>query len=337
VRLVYSETETRHAPEHEFEGNGFYLRRHPEALGRGTQILQALEADLGLSAEPPREIGDRELETVHTPDFLRFMREISGTSKIVGPDTFALRGKAQAPKSPMAALGYYCTDPATPIGPNTWEPVRAAASVAITAADIAVESASSCYALCRPPGHHAGADYFGGFCYLNNAALAADRLRGLGRVAVFDFDYHHGNGTQDIFYRSADVFFASIHVDPEYAFPHFYGFEDEMGEEAGRGFTRNYPLAKTCSSHEYRRAVDDALGRIAEFDAAHIVVSVGFDAYEGDPVGGLCLSFADFESIGAAIADLQRPVVLVQEGGYSMENVGSCAVSFVSGLLREAT
>lgn len=330
---VYSEAEIRHRPEYEFEGNGFVLRRHPEAAGRADAIRAALHSELGVAAVPPNPVSARDLEAVHDRDYLRFLEEISKTDTVVGPDTFALRGIARVPQNPMAALGYYGTDPATPIGRGTWEPVRAAASVAWTAADLVAGGGETHYAICRPPGHHAGRDYFGGFCYLNNAAVAAERLRPLGRVAILDFDYHHGNGTQDIYYRSSDVLFASVHIDPEYGFPHFYGFADETGDGEGAGFNRNMPLPKTATVDDYRRAVDEVLVMIADFAPASLVVSVGYDAYEGDPVGGLCLSFDEFQRIGSQIRSLGVPTVLVQEGGYSMDDIGRCAVAFVSGML----
>lgn len=334
MTVVYSSTETKHDPKEEFEGNGFLLRAHPESRGRASAILEALRRMPDVRVETPDEISIQDLCTVHEHGYIEFLTAISETDRTVAPDTFAVRGTGRPPKNPIAAIGYYGTDPATPIESGTWEPAFAAAAVALTGAAKILAGERSAYALCRPPGHHAGRDYFGGFCYLNNAALASDELRSLGRVAILDVDYHHGNGTQDIFYRSSDVYFASIHADPEVAYPHFYGFRDELGAGPGRGFNRNYPLAKGCSASEYRRTVEEALARLEAFAPASLVVSVGYDAFEGDPVGGLCLSFDDYEWIGRAIADLRVPALLVQEGGYAVDELGRCAQALVYGLNR---
>jgi acetoin utilization deacetylase AcuC-like enzyme len=331
MTVVYSEAEQTHAPEYEFEGNGFTLRKHPESRGRAEHILQALRRNRRVQTARPEPASPGDLTGVHAADYVSFLREVSEIDRTLAPDTFIIRGKGRAPRNPIAALGYYGTDPATPIVAGTWDRALAAASVALSAADRVASGEKACYALCRPPGHHAGTDYFGGFCYLNNAALAADRLLSRGTVAIFDFDYHHGNGTQDIFYSSNRAFFASIHVDPEIAYPHFYGYRDELGQGPGYGWNRNYPLSKTCTANEYRTAVLDAMYRIANIDPEYLVVSVGFDAYEKDPVGGLCLSSADFAWIGSTLAELDKPTVLVQEGGYAIDALGECATAFLGG------
>jgi acetoin utilization deacetylase AcuC-like enzyme len=184
--------------------------------------------------------------------------------------------------------------------------------------------ARAAYALCRPPGHHAARSVYGGYCYLNNAALAAQALRdaGFARVAVLDIDYHHGNGTQDIFYSRGDVFFASLHGTPETEYPYFLGFADERGEGAGEGTTLNLPLPRGTGWAAYAEALDVALRAIERFSADALVVSLGVDTFEDDPISSFALGTAHFVQMGARIAALRRPTVLVQEGGYAVEAIG---------------
>ena len=235
--------------------------------------------------------------------------------------------------SPGALAGVYAMDTMTPIGRGTWEAARAAVDVAQTAAAIATRGKPA-YALCRPPGHHAGSRFFGGSCYLNNAAVAAETMRagGMNTVAIIDIDAHHGNGTQEIFYERGDVVYASVHVDPgEGWFPHFVGFADEMGVGAGVGANLNVPVAPGSGDETWLSSLDEALSFLSESECEGLVVSLGVDAAAVDPESPLEVTEAGFEEAGRQMASLRLPTVLVQEGGYDLDTIGSLVESALSG------
>ena len=195
------------------------------------------------------------------------------------------------------------------------------------------EGERSAFALCRPPGHHAGRSVYGGYCYLNNAALAAQALRdaGCARVAIVDIDYHHGNGTQDIFWTRGDVYFASIHGSPETEYPYFLGYDDETGEGDGAGCTRNLPLPRGTTWDAYAAALDDAMDGVRRFGPDALVVSLGVDAFEDDPISSFRLGTTHFEAIGQRLAAPRWPTVLVQEGGYAVEAIGRNVMAVLQG------
>src|SRR5207249_4149140 len=207
--------------------------------------------------------------------------------------------------------------------------------VAITVAERVTGGERLAYGLCRPPGHHAARGMLGGYCYFNNAAIVAEWLRrqgGARKVAILDIDYHHGNGTQQIFWERGDVLYVSLHADPARAFPYFSGHADETGAGAGKGRNRNFPLPAGTRITPYAAALEDACAIIAEFDPdAPLVVSLGFDTYERDPIADLGLRTDDYARVGSMIAALGRPTVLLQEGGYAIDAIGANAVSFLSG------
>ncbi|MEO1328641.1 MAG: histone deacetylase family protein [Pseudomonadota bacterium] len=236
-------------------------------------------------------------------------------------------------------LGWYALAAETAISNGTWEAACASADLALSAQAAVAEAAvaggaPAAFALCRPPGHHAAADMFGGYCFLNNAALAAQGFidQGAGRVAVLDVDFHHGNGTQSIFYERADVLTVSIHGDPDFAFPYYLGAADETGAGAGEGANLNLPLAKGAAWDAWSGALDQACARIEAFGAAALVVSLGVDAYEGDPISQFRLTGEDFIRMGARIGGLRRPTVLVMEGGYAVEAIGVNVANALEGL-----
>ena len=208
----------------------------------------------------------------------------------------------------------------------------------MSAAKAVAAGAGSAFALTRPPGHHAGADFFGGYCFLNNAALAAQQLRdqGLERVAVLDIDYHHGNGTQAIFYDRPDVYFTSIHGDPHTEYPFYLGYADELGVGAGLGFNRNLPLARGADFGVWRAALAQALQAIQAFGAQALVVSLGLDTFDGDPVAGFKLQSADYLQVGSDLARANLPTVFVFEGGYAVAEVGVNAVNVLQGFMQDA-
>ena len=221
-------------------------------------------------------------------------------------------------------MGLYSFDAGTPLTAGTWQAARSGADCALSAAAHIAHGGRAAFALSRPPGHHAGADFFGGYCFLNNAALAAQYLRdsGLERVAVLDVDYHHGNGTQAIFYERSDVFFTSIHGDPRTEYPFFLGHADERGQGVGLGFNLNLPLSRGSDYARWSEALELALEAIAGYGAQALVVSLGVDTFAGDPISGFALQSQDYLRMGERIARAGLPTVLVFEGGYAVDAVG---------------
>jgi acetoin utilization deacetylase AcuC-like enzyme len=234
------------------------------------------------------------------------------------------------------SLGWFAFDASTPIVEGTWDAALAAARCAMTAAALVAEGERAAYALCRPPGHHAARGTFGGYCYLNNAALAAQYLldEGRRRVAVIDVDYHHGNGTQEIFWERDDVLFVSLHGDPETEYPWFMGYAEERGSGRGEGFTLNLPLPAGTGWDAYRVALGTALEAVARFAPDAIVVSLGVDTFAADPISAFKLETRHYPMIGELLAGLGLPAVLVQEGGYAVAEIGE-NVAGVLGAFRD--
>ena len=314
---------------------------------RISAIERALMDTGGHRFMPVREHGLRPITDVHEPALVDLLEHVwtdaiasgatDGAAPLI-PDTFlvgplAAGGFGGEGTARPARLGAHCLDTATPIVAGTYLAARAAVDVALTAADIVLDGESLAYGLCRPPGHHAAQAMYGGYCFFNNAAIVAEHLAGAGatRVAILDVDYHHGNGTQQIFWERSDVLYVSLHADPARAFPYFSGHAEETGGGPGRGFNRNFPLPAGTRVDAYAAALDEACATITELDPdAPLVVSLGFDTYERDPIGDLALTTDDYARIGAMIAGLNRPTVLLQEGGYAIDAIGANAVSFLS-------
>jgi acetoin utilization deacetylase AcuC-like enzyme len=281
------------------------------------------------------------LQRVHEAAYVDFLRTAyarwleDGHDGFMLPSGFPARSLRQdrVPTGINGAMGHYAFDAGTPIVAGTWEAAHAAARCAITAAARVGAGARAAYALCRPPGHHAGRSVYGGYCYLNNAALAAQELRDRGarRVALLDVDYHHGNGTQDIYWERDDVLFVSIHGTPETEYPYFLGYADERGAGAGAGHTLNLPLPRGTTWSEYRVALDVALAAIARYSPDAMVVSLGVDTYAGDPISAFALTTADFSALGTRLAELALPTVLVQEGGYAIAELGDNVAAVLAG------
>jgi acetoin utilization deacetylase AcuC-like enzyme len=255
--------------------------------------------------------------------------------RVLLPETFAVRrSSARVPHSLWANLGYYCFDTSSPLFAQTWEAVYWAVQCALAAAQTIVQGERAAYALCRPPGHHAAVDLFGGFCYLNNAAIAAHWLTAQGaRVAVLDVDYHHGNGTQSIFYDRPDVLTVSLHADPDVDYPYFWGYARERGSGAGEGFNCNLPLPRSTQEGNFLAALAEALNRVRDFAPDCLVLSLGADTHRADPVGGFLLDTESFRRVGGAIGALRLPIVVVQEGGYALDVLGESVVGMLRGLL----
>lgn len=235
-------------------------------------------------------------------------------------------------------LGFYSMDAGVPIKAGTWEAVRSSANVALTAMDKVLAGAQSAFALCRPPGHHAAREYMGGYCYLNNVAIAAERClsRGARRVAILDVDFHHGNGTQSIFYDRSDVFFASIHGDPLESYPYFAGHQQEQGAGNGLGYNANYPLPKGTTWEQYRAALENAISRVVAHQPDYLVVSLGVDTFKDDPISHFQLEGDDFGRMGEMIANAKLPTLFVMEGGYMVDEIGINAVNTLQGFESRA-
>jgi acetoin utilization deacetylase AcuC-like enzyme len=328
-----------HAPAREVSGGEFIAA--VEVPARVEIVAQALrESGLGPS-QTPTDHGLDPIRAVHSADYLDFLagafeewRAIYG-DRDAFPLIWPVRGLRQrAPRVIDGKLGYYSGDAGTAITAGTWQAAFEAAQIALSAAEGVVAGAPLAFALGRPPGHHAAADVYNGYCYLNNAAIAAEHLlrQGAGRVAILDVDYHHGNGTQDIFYRRGEVFFASIHADPDQEYPYFLGFPDETGQGAGEDTTLNLPLAWGTRWDGYARALDHACQAIARFAPDALVVSFGADTYHADPISQLALDTPDFRPMGARIAALGLPTVVIMEGGYAVDALGANTAEFLVGL-----
>jgi acetoin utilization deacetylase AcuC-like enzyme len=312
-----------------------------ECPERVAHILARI-GEVGLGpVEPPAEHGMDPVLAIHDPAFVDFLSTAWERWTAAGypgeaiPTVWPSRAMphAKPPRAIDGALGYWCLAGETSISGGTWEAARAAADVAVTAADLVARGEPAAFALCRPPGHHAAADMYGGYCFLNNAAIAAQRFRagGAARVAVLDVDFHHGNGTQAIFYDRPDVLFLSLHGDPADEFPYFLGYAEETGTGAGAGFTVNYPLPPRTAYAAWAQALEDALARIEAFKADALVVSLGVDTFEGDPISSFKLKSSDFADYGARIARLGLPTLFVMEGGYAVAEIGVNAVNVLTG------
>lgn len=331
------------APEQKLHDPKMFLssgapQPNPEQPARADRLLDGARA-AGLAIERPRDHGLGPIAAVHTPEYLDFLqhiyqrwRRIEGASEEVIPNIHPLARDGAYPASAVGQAGYHMADTGCPISAETWESVYWSAMSAVEAASAVAGGAPSAYALCRPPGHHAFADVAGGFCFVNNSAVAAQALRRTAaRVAILDVDLHHGNGTQGIFYARPDVLTVSIHADPVRFYPFFWGHADERGEGPGLGYNLNLPLPRKSADAPFLEALNAALRRIRAFAPDAIVVALGLDAHESDPFGGLSVTTPGFALVAEAIARLHLPTVIVQEGGYLSEELSTNLTSFLTG------
>ncbi len=299
------------------------------------EVIRDIIRDVGgFVSTPPREYGEKWILAVHDKIFVHYLRTVCASlrqGRPVYPDTFPIRRPDNRPKELPVQAGYYCIDTGTPLNANAYKAARAAVNTALTGADEILSGKRLAYSICRPPGHHAGKRFFGGFCYFNNAAIAANYLSQEGKVAVLDIDFHHGNGTQDIFYHRKDVLTVSIHGHPDYSYPYFSGYESERGEGEGVDFNRNFPLAPRTENDKYLRVFGKALKLILNFNPDILVVSLGFDILKGDPTGTFLLSPKIFESIGNRLISTKKPLLVIQEGGYNIRGIRSGSRAFLKG------
>ncbi len=314
---------------------------HVETPDRAQAFLEAL-ADLGIGPEMPEDVGMAPIASVHSSRYLWFLqaiherwRRISGAPPEAIPNIHPVFAAGQAPPgypdSAVGQVGFHLQDGAAPVTAETWDAAYASAQSAIAAADAVLAGDQAAYALCRPPGHHASVETAGGFCFLNNAAIAANRLKERhGRAAILDIDVHHGNGTQQIYYGDGEVLTVSIHADPARFYPFFWGYSDQVGQGAGEGHNLNIPLPRGTDDDAYLAALDAALDRIAGVRPETLVLALGLDGHESDPNKGFALTTPGFERIAGRIAQLRLPTVIVQEGGYASDGLAGMLRAFLS-------
>jgi acetoin utilization deacetylase AcuC-like enzyme len=343
MKTFYSDTHRKHQPPFEVFDGG---KRVPylENTDRIDRILNALAKTDWAELTPPVDFGLDPIYAVHDRDYIVFLESAWREWLILDPEvaadpeqnaflpaTFALRRKPRVPSTLLGKAGYYIMDLSACIVAGTYETILSSAQCALSATELisspAVHRPSSAFALCRPPGHHAGKDYAGGYCFINNASVAANWLSSKGKVAILDIDYHAGNGTQDIFYERNDVLTISLHGDPDFEYPHFIGYADETGAGAGIGFHKNFPLPKETGDAGYLSALDEALKLIRNFAPTYLVVSAGMDTFDGDPLGTFKVTRAGFAEIGKRIAALRLPTAVIMEGGYANEALGTNSVT----------
>ena len=315
-----------------------------ESPERVTDDCGALLATGDYELQPPDEHGPDPIAAIHELELIDLVEHAWTDAMAAGrdpsrpliPDTFLLRGYPgampldQLPVGRHERLGAHCFDTATPIVAGTAGAAHAAVDIGLTALDRVLDGAPLAYGLCRPPGHHAGRNLIGGYCFFNNAAIAAQSVldRGATRVAILDVDYHHGNGTQQIFWDRDEVLYVSLHGDPRAAYPYYSGYATERRET-----TVNFPLPAGTGGDAYLAALDEGLDAIRAFEPdAPLILSLGFDTYRADPICDFALVTDDYARMGAAVAQLGMPVVALQEGGYAIDALGANAVAFLGAL-----
>jgi acetoin utilization deacetylase AcuC-like enzyme len=349
MRIIANPEQGRHDPPFELlDGRATPYYEMP----RRVAMIAAALAEAGFPApEAPRDFGLEPLLALHAADYVAYLQTAYDAWVAAGRDAAAvlpsampLRGMRADTRSVQGRAGVYCFDLSAPIVAGTYQAARGSANAALTGAALLLEGERAAYALCRPPGHHAARDMAGGYCYLNNAAIAAHHLATAGPeaggqfwgmrppvVAVLDIDVHHGNGTQALFYERSDVLFVSLHGHPDREYPYFLGFADERGAGAGEGYNLNLPLPAGLDDAGYLAALETALEAIAAYGSSYLVVSAGLDSFAGDPLGDLAVTTAGFARIGARLAQLGLPTLFVQEGGYAVDELGRNLVSLLAG------
>lgn len=334
---IFTHTQLKHEPSHVVK-KGRPSQSY-ETSERAANILGAIEAS-GLGPVEQPETADLEVvERVHDPNMIAYLRTSFSVSEKADepaplfPSFFPPPGQRRRPERLYGQRGYYCTDMGAGVGAHTWESAQASAGCAAAGARRLLSGEHCVYALCRPPGHHAGPDFFGGYCYLNNAAVAAHVLCQTGdRVAVLDIDYHHGNGTQAFFWSDPDVWYGSLHIDPAMDYPFFAGYADETGAGPGEGTIRNVPLPSGTTEAQYLTELLGLCDRVAAFSPHWLVVSAGFDTYLRDPIGGFGIRLTGYAEMGRYIASMGLATLVVQEGGYYVPELGACVVSLLRGI-----
>lgn len=336
MKAFFDTRQRMHDPQH-FMANG-RVKPNPEQPERINRLLSGAEA-AGCVITDPEEAGLGPIAAVHSPEYLTFLQtiharwqRIDDAGDEVIPNIHPAGRSDSYPKSAIGQAGYHQADTACPIAAHTWEAAYWSAQSAIAGADHISKGGGAAYVLSRPPGHHAFPDLAGGFCFLNNSGIAAERLRSLGhRPAILDVDVHHGNGTQGMFYARDDVLTVSIHADPERFYPFFWGHPQERGEGRGLGYNLNLPLARGTGDDGFLTALDAALARVQAFGCTALVVALGLDAHVDDPFKGLAVTTPGFTRIGTAIAGANLPTLFVQEGGYLSDALANNLTATLTG------
>ena len=330
MQIFYSNTHRLHNPPFELFDGGQPMP-YLESPERMERILSTLKNRDWAEILEPEDFGLDPILAVHDAEYVDFLRtafeewtqvKTSYEKKALLPATFPPRGWSHRPESLLGRAGYHIFDLYAPIMDGTYRAALGSANCALSGAKAIVEGERSAFALCRPPGHHAGKSFCGGYCYLNNAAIAANRLSLSGKVAILDIDYHAGNGTQDIFYERGDVLTISIHADPDGEYPAFCGCADETGAGQGSGLHRNFPLSAGTDDIRYLSVLDEALSLIKSFRPAFLILSAGMDLYYGDPLGEFKMTQDGIRQIGVQVANLNLPTLIVMEGGYNNQALG---------------
>ncbi len=339
MKTVYSDKHLGHAGHNELSGGR--LLPSFELPSRAEYIVERLRArNLGLVLPP--EAHDLGIAAkVHDPAYLAFLPTVwerwlaEGNNGPALPSSWPAQGLRRdlLPTSITGLLGHYSIDASACFVEGTWAAVKAAHDCALTAAGLVAGGERAAFALCRPPGHHAGTNFMGGYCFINNAAVAAQSFLdgGAKRVAILDVDYHHGNGTQQIFYERNDVMVVNLHADPREEYPYFLGAAEERGAGAGLGFNHNYPMPLGTAWAGWSEAFEDGCQKITAYDPDAVVVSLGVDTFEKDPISGFKLITEDYPKIGQRIAALGKPTLFVMEGGYAVEEIAVNAVGVLEG------
>lgn len=338
MKTIYTDDHKLRAAKTELFGGA--LVSPFECPERLDYVLQRLNAVSLGAIEAPARHGLDPVRRIHDADYLEFLETCWAEWQAAGFEGEAIAANWPARRMTMrrphhidGKIGYHSLASETSISDGTWEAAQASADVALSARAAVAGGERACFALCRPPGHHAARDMFGGYCFLNNAAIAAQAFLddGAGRVAILDVDFHHGNGTQDIFYERDDVLFLSLHGEPENAFPYFSGYADETGTGRGEGFTVNYPMPEGTPYDRWAEALEAACGRVADYAPDALIVSLGVDTFEEDPISFFKLTSDDYTRYGARIGAMGLPTLFVMEGGYAVAQVGINTVNVLQG------
>jgi acetoin utilization deacetylase AcuC-like enzyme len=336
VKAVLDNRQWAHGPKN-FLKNGKILP-NPEQPRR-IEVLQTAASAAGCEFEAPADFGIGPIAAIHSVDYLIFLetiharwREIAGASDEVIPNIHPDCRAGSYPQSPVGQAGFHQADTACPIAEGTWQAAYWSAQTALSAANMVINGETTAYALCRPPGHHAFSNLAGGFCFLNNSAIAAQHFLQAGlRPVILDVDVHHGNGTQSIYYNRDDVLTISLHADPLQFYPFYWGHAQERGEGRGLGYNLNLPLPKGADEVLFLNTLETSFRHIESFGANVIIVALGLDAHEADPFQGFKISKPGFAKIATLIAGLKLPTLLVQEGGYLQPALGDNLASYLHG------
>lgn len=343
IITFYSEHHFQHAPQIEFLHGQyapyFEIGRRVETIREQLQSANLIALQ---SVETPIDVSL--IHSAHDANMMVYLEQISSDVTRHIREAFSIYHMEdqmtddnyfyESVFPPQLSPNHYIYDSVSPIGKGTWDAVLFSATLAIRGAEVLLDGGKHAFALCRPPGHHAGRRFMGGYCYVNNAAIAAYHLKSMGKVAILDIDYHHGNGTQEIFWNDPDVLFVSIHADPTQDYPYYVGYASETGGESAQGTNINLLLRHGTDAPTYLQTLDEALRQIQAFQPTTLVISLGFDTYIDEPMGHFRLELPHYETIGRKLSALGYPTLYVQEGGYAIDALGAMGVSFFNGVLE---